>query len=117
VVTAAIESPCALCDRPATLVIDPPRRTLDRGLDPSDESYSVTVLLPNIPLCDEHDLDVRQGDRLVGWCDDERCRTYGGAGETSACGEPYAQLAGTRSRSATSQKSISKQQKKQEESE
>jgi hypothetical protein len=112
-VTAAVESPtpspCALCDQPATSAIEPRRRTMDRGLDPSDESYSVTVLLPDVPLCDEHASEVRGGDRFVGWCDDEHCRTYGEAGETSACGEPYQPVG--------SNKSIPKQQKKQKESE
>jgi hypothetical protein len=64
-----------------------------RGLDPSDPSYSVTVILPDIVLCSEHSLDVRQGARLVGWCDDPRCRIYGALGETSACGNPYEKLA------------------------
>jgi hypothetical protein len=109
VVTSAVQAPCSLCSRPATVVVDPPRRTLDRGLDPSDESFSLTVLLPDIPLCDEHVLEVREGDRFVGWCDDERCRTYGEVGETSACGELYAQIG--------PKKSMSKHQKKQKESE
>jgi hypothetical protein len=85
-------SPCVLCGQPATEAIDPPRRTLARGLDPGDPSYSVTVILPDIALCIEHSLDVRQGERLVGWCDDQRCRTYGALGEPSACGLPYDRL-------------------------
>jgi hypothetical protein len=100
-VTSLVQSPCALCGRPATEVIEPPRRTLDRGPDPSDESYSITAILPDVPLCDEHVQDVREGDRLVGWCDDQRCRAYGEIGETSACGEQYEQLGSSnRSRSA-----------------
>jgi hypothetical protein len=101
VVTARVQSLCAMCGQPATTVIDPPRRTLDRGPDPTDQSYSITVMLPDVPLCGEHVRDVRQGDRIVGWCDDQRCRTYGEVGETSACGEQYGAL-GSRNRSRTS---------------
>jgi hypothetical protein len=64
-----------------------------RGLDPSDPSYSVTVILPDIALCAEHFLGVNHGAQLVGWCDDPRCRTYGALGELSACGHPYEKLA------------------------
>jgi hypothetical protein len=88
--------PCVLCGEPATEAIDPPRRTLARGLDPGDPSYSVTAILPDIALCAEHSLDVRQGKRLVGWCDDQRCRTYGALGEPSACGLPYEKLGSNR---------------------
>jgi hypothetical protein len=66
---------------------------MTRGLDPSDPSYSVTVILPDIDLCAQHYLEVRQGARLVGWCDDPRCRTYGALGEPSPCGHPYEELA------------------------
>ncbi len=83
---------CVLCGAPATETIAPPRRTLARGLDPGDPSYSVTVILPDIALCAEHCLDVRQGGQLVGWCDDKRCRTYGALGDPSACGHPYEKL-------------------------
>lgn len=115
-VTSPVLAPCAMCGGPAAAVIDPPSRTLDRGPDPSDESYSITVVLPDVPLCTQHVLDVRQGDRVIGWCDDQRCRTYGEVGETSACGEQYEQLGSRgRSRSAQSQKSLSKQQKQQSE--
>lgn len=81
-----------LCEEPATETIDPPRRTLARGLDPSDPSYSVTVILPDVALCDGHATAVRQGERLLGWCDDERCRSYGELGERSGCGDPYKKL-------------------------
>jgi hypothetical protein len=91
-------SACALCGGPATEMIEPPRRTFARGLDPSDPSYSVTVILPDVALCAGHALDVRQGEKLVGWCDDQRCRTYGELGGTSACGDPY-QAFGQRNRS------------------
>jgi len=83
---------CALCESPATEAIDPPRRTLDRGLDPSDTSYSVTVILPDVSLCAGHAADVREGEKVIGWCDDEQCRTYGELGETSACGHPFIKL-------------------------
>ena len=86
------ESACALCGRPATETIEPPRRTLARGPDPSDPSYSVTVILPDVALCSGHALEVRKSERLLGWCDDERCRTYGELGEPSACGDPYKKL-------------------------
>ncbi len=85
-------SPCALCPLPATVVVDPPRRTLARGPDPNDDSYSVTVILPDVLLCAEHARHVRQGDVLLGWCDDERCRIYGEAGSVSACGDEYTKL-------------------------
>jgi hypothetical protein len=81
--------PCSLCPLPATVAVEPPRRTLARGPDPSDDSYSVTVILPDAPLCAEHERQVRQGDMLLGWCDDERCRTYGQAGGVSTCGGEY----------------------------
>ena len=100
---------CTFCGQPATVTIDPPRRTLARGLDPSDTSYSVTVLLPDVLLCAEHAVDVRRGARLVGWCDDPRCRTYGEIGEASACGARFMKLGqSTRSQSAPSQDSRTK---------
>lgn len=80
---------CVLCGEPATDTIAPSRRTLARGLDPSDPSYSVTVILPDVALCAEHTLEVRQGERLVGWCDDPRCRNYGELGQPSPCGDLY----------------------------
>ncbi len=86
------DSSCILCGERATGAIEPPRRTLARGLDPGDPSYSVTVILPDIALCATHTADVRQGERLVGWCDDGRCRTYGELGRPSACGHPYEKL-------------------------
>lgn len=91
--------PCALCgQRPAEL-IRPPRRTLDRGVDPNDNSYSITVMLPDVALCSRHAQYFREGDFDLGWCDDPRCRTYGEVGELSACSAPYATLAsGNRSR-------------------
>lgn len=87
---------CVLCGHAATEALEPTRRTLARGTDPSDDSYSVTVILPDVALCADHALDIRDGARLVGWCDDERCRTYGELGQPSACGEPFTKLATSR---------------------
>jgi hypothetical protein len=101
--TTAIESPCAVCGRTASALVEPPRRTLNRGLDPDDDSYSITVMLPDVPLCYLHAQDVRQGDVHLGWCDDPECRVYGEAGETSPCGAAYQQLA-SRGRSRSAQK-------------
>lgn len=84
--------PCAICSEPATETIDPPRRTLARGADPADPSYSVTVILSDVALCAQHTLDVLEGERFVGWCDDPRCRTYGEVGDPSPCGGPYTKL-------------------------
>jgi hypothetical protein len=89
-------SSCVFCGEPATETIDPPRRTLARGLDPGDPTYSVTVILPDIALCVEHSRGVRQGERLVGWCDDPSCRMYGALGEPSACGRLYEKLTPTK---------------------
>lgn len=83
---------CALCGQPATEMTQPSRRTLARGLDPADTSYSVTVILPDMALCAEHTSDVRQGERLVGWCDEPPCRAYGEVGKPSPCGNPYQKL-------------------------
>ena len=49
--SAVSESPCVLCERQATEMMEPARRTLARGLDPNDPSYSVTVILPDFALC------------------------------------------------------------------
>jgi len=58
-------------------------------------------MLPNIALCAEHALHVRDGEQLIGWCDDPLCRAYGEIGETSACGGQYQKLAAAnRSRTA-----------------
>lgn len=100
--TSAVPEPgCALCEKPATVVVEPPRRTFARGADPADVSCSITAILPDVLLCDEHGFQVRAGDRLIGWCDDLDCRCYGEVGEVSACGKPYETLvAAKRSRSA-----------------
>ncbi|MGC8471669.1 MAG: hypothetical protein ACP5PM_05180 [Acidimicrobiales bacterium] len=91
------EPTCAICGAPATETVEPARRTLARGLDPSDPSYSVTVILPDIALCAVHTLDLRNGGLFVGWCDDPRCRIYGEIGEPSPCGDPYTKV-GARNR-------------------
>ncbi len=91
--TTAIGTPCSVCGRTSTSLMKPPRRTLNRGLDPDDNSYSITVMLPDVPLCDRHAWDVREADLSLGWCDDPRCRVYGEAGEPSACGAAYERLA------------------------
>lgn len=83
---------CIICGRAATLAMDPPRRTFARGSDPSDSSYSIIAVLPNISLCDEHGEGVRSHEVSIGWCDDERCRQFGQIGEVSSCGEPYKEL-------------------------
>ncbi|HEY1830149.1 MAG TPA: hypothetical protein VGG38_07900 [Acidimicrobiales bacterium] len=90
--------PCSLCSQPATVSNEPARRTLSRGPDPSDPSFSVTVILPDVMLCAEHALDVKEGTTLIGWCDDERCRIYGEVGEPSPCGRPYEKLAPRKSK-------------------
>jgi hypothetical protein len=88
---------CVICDEPATEQMDPPRRTLARGVDPTDPSYGLTVVLPDVALCATHAHDVRKKSRAIGWCDDERCRTYGEVGEPSYCGVPYKKLGLSRS--------------------
>jgi hypothetical protein len=90
--TQSAETSCVICGGWATRTIEPARRTLARGLDPGDPSYSVTVILPDIPLCSEHALEVDAGNRLIGYCDDQQCRTYGVLGEPSRCGELYKKL-------------------------
>jgi hypothetical protein len=109
-----LESCCAFCSRPARVTVDPPRRTLARGLDPTDPSYSVTILLPDVLLCLEHALDVRQGNTIVGWCDDPLCRAYGEVGQISACGNQYKKLGpSNRSQSSPSKAPTTKQEKRE----
>lgn len=87
----AVES-CVICGRDGVMTIDPPRRTLARGVDPNDSSYSVTVVLPDVQLCGDHYHDVRSKEIVVGWCDDEGCRTFGATGTVSPCGKLYLAL-------------------------
>jgi hypothetical protein len=117
-VSAPVREPrCALCDRPATVFIEPIRRTLERGVDPDDQSYSITVILPDVPVCGEHFPVVRLGNRLVGWCDDESCRSYGEVGKTSSCGNKYEEIrSGNRARSSHSSRAPNKAQAKRKES-
>lgn len=96
--TTLAPTPCALCGRSPSSLLAPSNRTLDRGPDPEDNSYSITVILPDVPLCEEHTGDVLKGDLNLGWCDDPRCRSYGEQGELSACGAPYGPLGRKRAR-------------------
>ena len=82
---------CAICGRAGTVVVDPPRRTIARGADPGDASFSVIAVLPDVSLCDEH-AEAPPNRLSIGWCDDERCRLYGESGELSPCGQPYRKL-------------------------
>jgi len=86
------EATCVICADPAAVVLDPPRRTIARGFDPEDPSFSITAILPRLPLCANHAEQVAAKELLIGWCDDERCRLYGERGAPSPCGEPYVQL-------------------------
>ena len=74
------------------MTIEPPRRTLARGTDPDDPSLSVIAVLPDVVLCQGHADVVGQGQLSLGWCDNERCRSYGEAGLASPCGEPFKAL-------------------------
>jgi len=99
-------APCVLCGQRPTELMAPPRRTFDRGADPEDNSFSITVILPDVALCDQHARYVRDGDLPLGWCDDTLCRTYGEAGERSACGAQYATLATGKGRSTAKTKKL-----------
>jgi hypothetical protein len=90
--TANAAALCVICGAPASETMAPPRRTLARGLDPADPSYSVTAILPDISLCSAHALELHNGELIVGWCDDPRCRSYGEIGEPSPCGDPYTKV-------------------------
>lgn len=92
VAPVAHEPGCAFCGQPATDSADPPRRTFERGVDPDDDSFSVTVILPDVPLCADHVVAFDQGERSVGWCDDEQCQRYGELDGLSACGAPFTKL-------------------------
>lgn len=74
------------------MTIDPPRRTLARGTDSADPSFSVIAVLPDVVLCSGHAEEVAQHGLVLGWCDEEQCRAYGEAGDQSPCGQPYKQL-------------------------
>ena len=49
---------CAICGQAGTVMVDPPRRTIARGADPSDSSFSVIAVLPDVLLCEEHAEDM-----------------------------------------------------------
>jgi len=86
------EPTCVICGRPAGVVLDPPRRTIARGFDPEDPSFSITAILPKVALCEDDARRFADKDLLIGWCDDEQCRTYGERETASACGAPFLQL-------------------------
>ncbi len=83
---------CVICGHVSAMTVDPPRRTLARGTDPSDSSYSVTIVLPDVLLCGDHYHQFMSKELVVGWCDEESCRTYGAVGALSACGKPFVAL-------------------------
>jgi len=85
-------STCAICGHDGSVAIEPPRRTLARGADSGDPSFSIIAVLPDVMLCEEHAEEIAQRQLLLGWCDDEQCRIYGEAGHRSPCGEPYKEL-------------------------
>lgn len=89
---AAPTTECAVCGKAATVTLDPPRRTLDRGPDPEDPSFALTAVLPELSLCDEHHQATRSDGLVIGWCDDERCRVFGAVGEPSACGKAFSKF-------------------------
>ena len=102
--TPPTEPSCAFCARPATVAEEPPRRTLARGADPDDSTFSITVILPDVPLCPAHAEDLFGGRLAVGWCDAESCRVFGELGAPSPCGAPYLSVepgGGARARPST----------------
>jgi hypothetical protein len=80
---------CVLCGRIGPVTMDPPRRTIARGPDSGDQSFSVIAVLPDVVLCDEHAEDYAQQHVVIGWCDDKRCRIFGEYGHKSRCGKVY----------------------------
>lgn len=80
---------CVLCGRDGKVTMDPPRRTIARGPDSEDPSFSVIAVLPDVVLCKEHADDYTQKDVVIGWCDDKRCRIFGECGQQSPCGQLY----------------------------
>lgn len=95
--SAAAAPSCVLCGQKASESLEPPRKTLARGTDPGDPSFSVTVILPDVALCATHASEVSRGDRAIGWCDDQSCRRYGELDQPSACGDAYKKLTPSRS--------------------
>jgi hypothetical protein len=60
--------------------------------DSEDPSMSVTAILPDAVVCQEHADALAARNVQLGWCDDERCRLYGESGKGSPCGEPFKEL-------------------------
>ena len=87
--TGAKSVACNFCERVGSVTMEPPRRTLARGVDPDDRSLSVIAVLSDVVLCGDHADEIAQGELSLGWCDNERCRLYGEAGSVSPCGEPF----------------------------
>ncbi len=88
---------CVICGRDGLVTMEPPRRTLARGADPGDPSFSVIAVLPDLALCSQHAEDIGRNELRLGWCDDKRCRIYGETEQSSPCGEPYKELRSTHS--------------------
>lgn len=88
--TAALPS-CVVCGDPG-VGVEPPRRTLARGVDEEDSSYSVIAVLPDVVLCTRHQEELAHRELHLGWCDDEHCRAFGQSGAASSCGKPYKEL-------------------------
>ncbi len=80
---------CVLCGRNGPVTMDPPRRTIARGPDSEDQSFSTIAVLPDVVLCEEHAEDYAQQHVVIGWCDDKRCRIFGECGHKSRCGKAY----------------------------
>ena len=70
-----------------------PRRAFERGPDPQDPSFSITVLLPDVALCATHAQEVSAKTTSIGWCDNELCRMYGEVGQVSPCGQAFVKAA------------------------
>ena len=90
--TGEVSGVCALCGCPGSLTIEPLRRTLARGSDPSDQALSIIAVLPDVVLCQEHADQVALGKVSIGWCDNEPCRLYGEVGMESPCGDAFKAL-------------------------
>ena len=57
-----------------------------------DVVEQVCSAAPDVLLCDDHYHQFMSKELVVGWCDEESCRTYGAVGALSACGKPFAVL-------------------------
>jgi hypothetical protein len=85
-----LDSQCVICGVNGSVTIDPPRRTLAR--ESADPSFAIIAVLPDVTLCEEHAEEISNRQVVLGWCDDEGCRGYGEARQTSPCGAPYKEL-------------------------